>query len=82
MDQRELVLNWFLNEGTEIPRQDVFTAIGYLAQWAIAGQNYPNVRITVQNDGEMLAVYTNPEDSTKRYVIGAVWHGDHYGFHS
>jgi hypothetical protein len=83
MDQRKIELNWFLDEAKAegISRQEVFSAIGYLAQWAIAGETYTTARITIQEDGEMLAVYTN-QDNTLKFVMGAVWHGDHYGFHS
>lgn len=60
----------------------VYEAIGYLSTWSPVG--YPICEITISGDEyEMVAVYFDQErDHTRRYVIGAVWHGDHFGFHS
>ena len=42
---------------------------------------HPNVAISRDGDTDMIAVYRNA-DNELTYVIGAVWHDDHYGFHS
>lgn len=59
----------------------LWQAIGYLSTW---NMSYPIVRI--YRDGgpystDLYAVYTDSDGNVK-YVIGAVWHDDHYGFHS
>lgn len=55
-------------------------AIGYLSTWNLT---FPTVEIYVDtsNSTDMVAVYFN-EQGQRGYVIGAVWHEDHYGFHS
>jgi hypothetical protein len=60
----------------------VYEAIGYLSTWSPI--SYPICEITISGDEfEMTAVYYNAErDYTRRAVIGAVWHEDHFGFHS
>lgn len=58
----------------------VWEAIGYLSTWS--ADNYPTVRIYRDGNGpDMAAVYLKG-DGELGYVIGAVWHDDHYGFHS
>jgi hypothetical protein len=55
-------------------------AIGYLSTWA-AGV-FPEV--TIVRDGkspDLVAQYRHAA-GTPGYTIGAVWHDDHYGFHS
>ena len=55
-------------------------AIAYLSTWAL--DSYEEVSIYRDREvTDMIAVYSNP-DNERRYVIGAVWHEDHYGFHS
>lgn len=54
------------------------SAIGYLSTW---NMTFPTVDIYPDGDTDMVAVYLN-EKGERGYVIGAVWHGDHYGFHS
>jgi hypothetical protein len=56
----------------------LWQAIGYLSTW---NQSYPKVCIYRDRGNDLLAVYLNDAGETK-YVIGAVWHDDHYGFHS
>jgi hypothetical protein len=54
-----------------------YRAIGYLSSW-----NMTFAHCDIYPDGatDMVAVYsTNGE---REYAIGAVWHDDHYGFHS
>lgn len=55
-----------------------FRAIGYLSTW---NMTFPTVEISPDGETDLVAVYRD-EDSNVRYVIGAVWHDDHYGFHS
>lgn len=55
-----------------------FRAIGYLSTW---NMSFPTVEIRAEGGTDMVAVYKDEEDNV-RYVIGAVWHNDHYGFHS
>jgi hypothetical protein len=56
----------------------LWQAIGYLSTW---NHSYPKVCIYRDGGNDLLAVYLNDAGETK-YVIGAVWHDDHYGFHS
>ena len=55
-----------------------FRAIGYLSTW---NMTFSKVEIHVDGETDMVAVYKD-ENNNVGYVIGAVWHGDHYGFHS
>ena len=56
----------------------LWQAIGYLSTW-----NLSYVRVDIYRDGgdDLVAVYLDGNEDRK-YVIGAVWHEDHYGFHS
>ena len=58
----------------------LYQAIGYLSTW----NNFKCVRLQINaRDGlEVTARYTNPGDLHAGYVIVAVWHDDHFGFHS
>lgn len=56
----------------------LWCAIGYLSSW---NMTFPTVNIYRDGDTDMVAVYLN-EQGKRGYVIGAVWHDDHYGFHS
>jgi ABC-type Fe2+-enterobactin transport system substrate-binding protein len=64
---------------------ELFKAIGYLSQW---NMNMAKVRIlggVYDGNPELTATYWRhnpPEPQTIAYQIGAVWHGDHFGFHS
>tara|TARA_R110000822_G_scaffold37009_5_gene103819 strand:- start:46 stop:297 length:252 start_codon:yes stop_codon:yes gene_type:complete len=62
----------------EVSSTEFFNAIGYLSTW---NMTYPSCFISKDGDTDMCAVYRNA-DNEIGYVIGAVWHGDHYGFHS
>ena len=55
-----------------------YRAIGRLSTW---NMTFPTVNIYKDGDTDMIAVYLN-EQGERGYVIGAVWHGDHYDFHS
>lgn len=58
---------------------EFYKALGYLSTW-----NHSIAHVDIYPDGatDMLAVYRHEPDGLAAYVIGAVWHGDHYGFHS
>jgi len=56
----------------------LWQAIGYLSSW---NMSYPTVRIFRDSGDDLVAAYFK-EDGERGYVIGAVWHGEHYGFHS
>ncbi len=56
----------------------LWQAIGYLSSW---NMSYPTVRISRDGGDDLVAAYFK-EDGERGYVIGAVWHGEHYGFHS
>jgi len=60
----------------------LMTAIAYLSTWNIA--TFPVVTITRDrmDTNDLFALYHDPKHPERRYSIGAVWHGDHYGFHS
>lgn len=53
-------------------------AVGYLSTW---NMTFPKVDIYPDGQTDMTAVYSD-ENGGRGYVIGAVWHDDHYGFHS
>jgi hypothetical protein len=60
---------------------EVIKAVGYLSTWSRDGYGfvdiYPNARQL-----EMTAVYRKEDSGDVGYVIGAVWHEGHFGFHS
>jgi hypothetical protein len=56
----------------------MWQAIGYLSTWNLS---YPTVNIFKDGANDLVAVYRN-DVGTKQYVIGAVWHGTDYGYHS
>ena len=58
--------------------EKVQSAIGYLSTWNLS---YPICNIYTDGDTDFTAVYLD-DTGTRQYVIGAVWHGEHYGFHS
>ena len=82
-DQREVRILMDATQQTqimeEVGRQNFFAAIGYLSTW---NMSFGFVQITQDGDTDMVAVYKNTADGPTKYVIGAVWHDDHYGFHS
>ena len=57
-------------------------AIGYLVSWGIDGYSVVDIRRDGKTD--LLAVYTDPANSDRRFVIGAVWSDStkSYSFHS
>jgi hypothetical protein len=56
----------------------LWEAVGYLSTW---NMEVPIVRIHRDGDTDLVATYLKG-DGELYYVIGAVWHGTHYGFHS
>ena len=56
----------------------LWTAIGYLSTWNLT---YESVAIYCDRDADLVAVY-HRVDKEQPYVIGAVWHGTDYGYHS
>jgi hypothetical protein len=62
-----------------VGHEHLWKAIGYLSQWASG--TYPNANIYSDGGCDLVAHYSDP-DCGRQYTIGAVWHGDHYGFHS
>lgn len=56
----------------------LWTAIGYLGTW---NHEYPIAGIFKDSDTDLLCIYRDG-NGRGQYVIGAVWHDDHYGFHS
>jgi hypothetical protein len=59
-------------------RDKLQAAIGYLATW---NTNYPVCKIFRDGETDLGALYCN-DKGERAYVIGAVWHETHYGFHS
>jgi len=55
-----------------------YRAIGRLSTW---NMTFPTVNIYPDGETDMVAAYFD-EKGDRQYVIGAVWHDDHYGFHS
>lgn len=61
-------------------RNQVERALGYLSSWYMA---FPIVTIYIAGDEEIRAVYYKKADDKRAgYVLAAIWHGDHFGFHS
>lgn len=62
--------------------QPFYEALGYLASW---NMTFRYVRITgclYEGNPELIATYKNDPNGPIGYQIGAVWHGEHFGFHS
>lgn len=63
--------------------REFYNAIGYLSAW---NMTFPHVTITARyvrhDDPELLAIYRREESGPTGYAIAAVWHDDHFGFHS
>lgn len=57
-------------------------AIGYLATWAMASPRYAFCHIRYVDEGELMASYHPAEGEQARFVLAAIWHDDHWGFHS
>lgn len=59
----------------------MWEAIGYLSTW---NMSFSDVTIYRDGDTDLVAVYRDRDTANgdRKYVIGAVWHETHYGFHS
>ena len=58
--------------------EKLWHAIGYLSTWNLS---YPTVNIFRDGGDDLVAAYLD-DGGNRKYVIGAVWHDDHYGYHS
>lgn len=59
--------------------KEFFEALGYLSTW---NMTFDEVHIQSDGDLDLLAMFWKEGAQQPGYVIGAVWHDDHYGFHS
>lgn len=59
----------------DIPIKELSDAIGYLTTWAWA--RYHKVSISSRKN-ELFVVYDDPD----RFIMGAIWRGDKFTFHS
>lgn len=80
------IVQALIDTGAVHPGPEVERAIGYLSTWNMDG--YPHCTIRRQ-DYDFVACYYRESDpdltdykTAPDYVIGAVWHGERYGFHS
>lgn len=62
--------------------EELMSAIAYLSTWNVT--TFPVVTISRDrhDTSDLFAFYTDPDKPGRSYSIGAVWHDDHYGFHS
>ena len=58
---------------------EVIEALGYLSQWNFT---FPRVAIHISSKHDELIARYFRDDNSLGYVIGGVWHDDHFGFHS
>jgi ABC-type Fe2+-enterobactin transport system substrate-binding protein len=64
---------------------ELFKAIGYLSQWNLSMAKVRILGGVYDGNPEIIATYwrhTGNDPQPIAYQIGAVWHGDHFGFHS
>lgn len=65
--------------------EEVVRAIAYLSTWALDSDRYRHCALIVSDSSadqpEIIATYRD-DDGLVRYVIGAIWHDTHFGFHS
>jgi hypothetical protein len=71
----------FVEIAAEVGYDKLYEAIGYLSTWSIMGTGYDTVTIFHDRDLDLVAMYAR-NDGGQHYIIGAVWHEDHYGYHS
>lgn len=57
-------------------------AIGYLAQWNMPGYEQVDIWVNLRDLELGARYYHTAADSERAYYIAAIWHGDHFGFHS
>ena len=86
-EQRTITLNVDAVTKTQIAEitghDKLNAALGYLSGW---NMSFTHVTISggvFDGNPELLATYREDADAPcVGYVIGAVWHDDHFGFHS
>lgn len=80
--QRTIIMRIDAEQQTEMQyatdKIEWFEALGYLVAW---NHTFPRVEIYAVGETDMLAIYYD-EEGNRAYAIGAIWHDDHYGFHS
>lgn len=59
--------------------KEFFNALGYLSTW---NMTFAHCDIYADGKTDLVAVYREAPEGPSKYTIGAVWHDDHYGFHS
>jgi len=59
-----------------------FHAVGYLSTWSLSHAHCEIIGGVYDGNPEIIATYRRHADGPITYQIGAVWHGDHFGFHS
>lgn len=86
-NERTIILNMDAVKMTQIAEvtgwEKLHAAMGYLSWWNLS---FPHVTISgyIDRDGvpEIVASYRQEPCKSPGYVIGAIWHDDHFGFHS
>ena len=63
-------------------KKELFIAIGYLSQWNMSFAHVDIIGGVYDGNPELVATYRDEERGLIKYQIGAVWHDDHFGFHS
>jgi len=79
---RTVELHYDEEQLMDVPTMQLQQAIGRLSLWAYSG--YPKVRIYNDGKNDLIAFYTDTNDDSIRYTIGAVWRPEskEYTFHS
>jgi hypothetical protein len=79
---RTVELHYDEEKLAEVPTMQLQQAIGRLSIWAYSG--YPRVRICNDGKNDLIAFYTDANDVSSRFTIGAVWRPEskEYTFHS
>ena len=61
---------------------ELFRALGYFTQWGMAYGHLDLIGGVYGGIPEFVATYRDEERGPIKYQICAVWHRDHFGFHS
>lgn len=61
---------------------ELFKAIGYLSMWNLSHAYCEIIGGVYDGNPELVATYRRDPAGPITYQIGAVWHDDHFGFHS
>ena len=75
MIQRQTNITIIPEHIEDVPIKELSDAIGYLTTWAWA--RYHKVSISSRKN-ELFVVYDDPD----RFIMGAIWRGDGFTFHS